>query len=119
RVQPALAVLCTNHDDERNWLNTGQALGRLHLAASALGMKFSIFNQPLQVPGMRARFARETGFCNFPQVIVRISFDSKGPADARASYQAIRRSASLGKQPCECGCDGDCKGSDHEDSRRY
>lgn len=119
RVQPALAVLCTNHDDERNWLNTGQALGRLQLAATALGMQFAIFNQPLQVPGMRARFARETGFCNFPQVIVRVSFDATAVGDPRNAYQAIRRSASLGKQPCECGCNGDCDGSDHEDSRRH
>lgn len=66
------AVLCTRRDDETNWLKTGMALGHLQLAALASGILVTVFNQPLQVFGMRARFARETGFCSFPQVILRV-----------------------------------------------
>lgn len=67
------AVFCTRRDDEANWIKTGMALGHVRLGAIATGMATAVFNQPLQVPGMRARFARETGFCCFPQVILRIT----------------------------------------------
>jgi hypothetical protein len=66
------AVLCTRRDDEMNWLRTGMALAHLQLSAIVAGILITVFNQPLQVPGMRARFARETGFCSFPQVILRV-----------------------------------------------
>jgi hypothetical protein len=103
----AMAVLCTKHDDERSWLNTGQALGRVHLVASALGMNLTVFNQPLQVPGVRARFARETGFCNFPQVVVRIA--------TAASFEDANLQSQ--KQPCDCGCDG-CEEKQNESAGR-
>ncbi|MFI5386329.1 MAG: hypothetical protein ACHQ50_09435 [Fimbriimonadales bacterium] len=96
-IQYALAVLCTTHDDEGSWLQTGQALGRVHLLASALGMKLSAFNQPLQVPGMRARFARETGFCSFPQVVVQIGFDPGSTARRRNLHEVLLRSSSTVK----------------------
>jgi hypothetical protein len=67
------AVLCTRRDDETNWLKTGMALGHIQLSALDGGAFVTVFNQPLQVPGMRARFARETGFCSFPQVVLRVA----------------------------------------------
>jgi hypothetical protein len=102
---PALAVLCTKHDDVRDWLDTGQALARVQLRALSLGLSLAVFNQPLQVPGMRARFARETGFCNFPQVVVRLGL-----------REALTAAA---QDPCDCGCGGDCEGGDIEGSSRH
>lgn len=74
--QPAgdpLGVLCTRHDDGASWLDCGQALAKLHLRAGAAGRGLALFNQPLQVPGVRARFARETGFRCFPQAVIRLN----------------------------------------------
>lgn len=112
---PAVGVICTRRDDEQSWLNTGQALGRIQLLSLALGMRINVFNQPLQAPGMRARFARETGFCNFPQVVIQIGYEPNSTAVRRG----VREGAlSHGDEDCGCGCGGDCKGDDDESSDR-
>ncbi len=99
--QDALAVICTQYEDEANWLNTGQALAHIHLAALAQGMKVKLFNQPLQVPGLRPRFSRETGFCNFPQVMFRVGYDAETRLRPDMNFEGH-------KSPCGCGCGGDC-----------
>lgn len=88
---PAIAVICTDHDDEENWLKAGLALGHIHLLTSALGMCSTVFNQPLQVPGMRARFARETGFRNFPQVVVRVGYGGTSNLRRRRIHDELSR----------------------------
>jgi len=67
-----LAVICTPYDDGQNWLKAGMARSKTGLLAATLGLQLTDFNQPLRIPGFRALFARESGFCSFPQAIVRI-----------------------------------------------
>jgi hypothetical protein len=101
------AVLCSNHENVGDWINSGQALGRVCLIGAALGMNVAVFNQPLQVPGMRARFARETGFCSFPQVILRVSYTTEWSADRQVLQRMFLRSTSGISAPCGCGCGGE------------
>lgn len=97
---PSLGVFCTKHDDLANWLDTGQALCHFELLASHYGLVCSVFNQPMQVVGLRARFAREHGFCAFPQAFIRVGFGS-GSNTRRPIAQVLEV-----KTPCDCGCEG-------------
>ncbi len=98
---PMLGVFCTPLDDVPNWLNTGQALCRLELRAAAMGLVCSVFNQPLQVPGLRARFAREYRFCAFPQAFIRVGLGPESQTRMRSLHEVLT------KQPydCNCGCE--------------
>gem|GEM_PF-6618346 len=78
----ALAVLCTNYDDQQSWLNTGQALAKVRLVAETLGLAVSVFNEPLDVPGVRPLFAREAGFSCFPQAMIRIARNTSSAKSA-------------------------------------
>ncbi len=57
RRAPALAVLATSHDGPADRLRAGQALARVLLQATDLGLAASHLNAPLQVGALRPRVA--------------------------------------------------------------
>jgi hypothetical protein len=71
---PELAVVTTRTDEVGDWLDAGQALCHLQLKAAELKIVTAPFNQPLEVPGLRLALSRETGFCAYPQALLRIGF---------------------------------------------
>ena len=78
--RPLVAVLGTRDDDVRSWLAAGQALGRLLLTATSLGVTASPMTQPLEIPDTRARLAAELGLIGHPQMLLRLGY---GSDDAR------------------------------------
>jgi hypothetical protein len=76
RGSPLLAVLATRTDDQEAWLTTGQALERMLLVATGAGYAASYLNQPIEVPELRARLARDLGTARHPQLVLRIG---RGP----------------------------------------
>ena len=91
---PSLAILWTGRDEVANWLDAGEALCRLELVATKLGMEFSVFNQPLQVPSIRDRLVHEFGSSGSPQAIVRIGIGNKEQHQhRRRSRVAVKESA--------------------------
>jgi hypothetical protein len=77
RGSPMLTVLATRTDNQEAWLATGQALERLLLVATEAGLSASYLNQPIEVPDLRARLARDLATARYPQLILRIG---RGPA---------------------------------------
>ena len=77
RGSPMLAVLATRTDNQEAWLAAGQALERLLLVATEAGLSASYLNQPIEVPDLRARLARDLATAPYPQLILRIG---RGPA---------------------------------------
>lgn len=71
-AHPVVAVLETAGDQPEDWLQGGQALMRLLLAAAADGYAASYLNQPLELPGLRQQLRDELRLAGWPQMILRL-----------------------------------------------
>lgn len=69
---PLLACLGTRGDDPLAWLIAGQALQRVLLAATSLGLHASFLNQPIEVPELRTKLGALAGHEGHPQILLRI-----------------------------------------------
>lgn len=70
---PLLAVLGTETDQPRDWLQAGQALQRVLLVACRNGLQASYLNQPVQVYSLRSKL-RELICDGYPQLLVRLGY---------------------------------------------
>lgn len=87
---PVLAVLATVHDTPRDWLLTGEALGRLLLRATVLHLSASFLNQPIEVESLRPEVARIVGIDGHPQLIVRLGYaDRETRATPRRAVEDV------------------------------
>jgi len=71
---PLLAVLGTQGDEERDWIRAGEALSRVLLHVTALGMAASFLNQPVEVAALRGRLGELVGMAGHPQLVLRIGY---------------------------------------------
>jgi nitroreductase len=69
---PAVAVLTTGADGLLDWLEAGQAMMRLLLAATAQGLAASFLNQPLEDVGLRAQVRSDLALPGAPQMVLRL-----------------------------------------------
>ncbi len=70
---PTLALLVSADDTPGNWVETGRALTRLTLQATALGLAHAHVNQAVEVPQQRAAVAATLGLTSGrPSVLLRI-----------------------------------------------
>jgi nitroreductase len=82
REAPALAVLATDGDDPRDWLQAGQALQRALLVAAAAGVQAGWSNQPCQVASLRPRLREALRIHGHPQVVLRLGRQPTPPRPA-------------------------------------
>lgn len=80
---PLLLVLSSKGDNASSWLEAGQALARVLLEATSLGLSASFLNQPLEVPELRPLVAEMAGGAGTPQLILRIGYGTVGRATPR------------------------------------
>jgi nitroreductase len=78
-----LVVLCSYHEGRLAELQAGQAMQRVLLAATGLGLSTSFLSQPIEVSGTRAELRRAMGGSLVPQAILRIGFGSPVPPTPR------------------------------------
>ena len=71
---PILAAVVTPADTALDWLNAGQALGRVLLQAAASGVMASFLNQPIEVADLRSSLARAIGIPSVPQLVLRLGY---------------------------------------------
>jgi len=71
---PALAVLWTEEDSVRAWLETGQGLAGALLSLQADGVSSSYLNQALEVPELRGRVCTLLGREGAPQLVLRLGY---------------------------------------------
>ena len=97
---PALAVLGTDQDDPRSWLQAGQALERVLLHAQDENLGASFLNQPIEVDDLRPRLASVLGIQGFPQVLLRLGYGPEVPPTPRRSVHdlLIKHDTSRGPQ---------------------
>jgi hypothetical protein len=71
---PVLAILKTKTDDERAWLQAGQAIERVLLHARARGLSASFLNELVRCGETRRQLRTTIGRRGFPQIILRLGY---------------------------------------------
>ncbi len=85
---PVLAVISSEADTPPDWLNVGEALARMLLTATVLGLSTSFLNQPVEVPSLRPRLADLVGHpC--PQLVLRIGYGPQVRATPRRPVHEV------------------------------
>lgn len=69
---PAIAILSTDGDTERDWLRAGEALAHVLLLATSYGLAASFLNQPVKVSSIREEIAELLPDGEIPQMIMRM-----------------------------------------------
>jgi hypothetical protein len=71
---PVLAVLGTDGETPRDWLQAGQALARVLLRARVEDVWASFLNQAIELPDLRQRFCTALALKGHPQLCLRFGF---------------------------------------------
>jgi nitroreductase len=77
--RPALVILGSDADSPTQWLQAGQALSRVLLQATVLGLRASMLGQVIDLPETRAQLRNQLRLIGEPQMVLRIGY---GPAAA-------------------------------------
>ena len=86
---PALTVLYTAGDAEKDWLKMGQTLAHLLLMGTHFGVYASYLNQPLEVPELRAQVVKTLDITGYPQLILRMGFGPTPDATPRKPLREV------------------------------
>lgn len=85
-----IAVFFADRADPQGWFAAGRAGQRFGLAATALGMKVSFPNQPVEVPGLRQRCAELAGVPGRrPDLLMRFGYGDPLPYSYRRPVAAV------------------------------
>jgi len=70
---PALGVLITKSDQMGDWMDAGQALSAVLLKACYDGLACELYDQPLELPGLRHEIRLDMPNKCYPQAILRVT----------------------------------------------
>ncbi len=80
---PLVAVVCSHYDGPLGEVQAGQAMQRVLLTATTLGLSASFMSQPVEVRTVREELRRALGGMLMPQTVLRIGFSTPVPATPR------------------------------------
>ncbi|WP_439657788.1 Acg family FMN-binding oxidoreductase [Lentzea sp. HUAS TT2] len=80
---PLVVVVCSHYEGPLGELQAGQAMQRVLLTATTLGLAASFLSQPIEVRSVREELRRELGGVLVPQTVLRVGFSSPVPATPR------------------------------------
>jgi hypothetical protein len=80
---PMVAVVCSFYDGQLGEVQAGQAMQRVLLTATSLGLSASFMSQPVEVRSVREELRRALGGMLVPQTVLRIGFSTPVPATPR------------------------------------
>ncbi|HEX6345204.1 Acg family FMN-binding oxidoreductase [Umezawaea sp.] len=86
---PLVVVLCSFYDGPLAELQAGQALQRVLLVATTLGLSASFLSQVVEVRRARDSLRRVLGGSLFPQTVLRIGFGSPVPPTPRLPVREL------------------------------
>jgi hypothetical protein len=85
-------VLAADRSDISQWIAVGRACQRFGLQATALGLKYSFVNQPVEVPTLRSQFAASLGLGERrPDIVIRFGEGPDLPKSLRRSPEQVMR----------------------------
>ena len=79
---PTIMILATAGDDRRHWVAAGQALQRVLLVATDLGLATTPISQPVEMPAVRSMLT-DTGAGDWAQMILRLGYGRPATASGR------------------------------------
>lgn len=97
--EPMIAVLGSFHDLPLAWLQAGQAMQRVLLTATNLGLSASFLSQVLEVRETRARLRQLIGDVLWPQMVLRVGYGSPVPRTPRRQIEDVLDEATNGGWP--------------------
>lgn len=84
RSSAGVAVFVGERADPANWFEVGRAYEHFALAATALGVRTALVNQPVEVPAVRTQFAQWLGLgSQRPDLVVRFGHGPEMPYSLR------------------------------------
>lgn len=86
---PLIAVVGSFHDLPLARLQAGQAMQRVLLTATALGLSASFLSQVVEVPAVRRELRELIGGGLWPQTVLRIGYGSLVPATPRREIHEV------------------------------
>jgi hypothetical protein len=90
RSSAGIAVFLGQSADKAHWVDVGRCYERFALQATALGIRNSFLNQPVEVPAVRSTFADAIGLGGQrPDLVVRFGRGSIMPRSLRRPVQAV------------------------------
>jgi nitroreductase len=85
----AVALLSTNADQPADWIRSGQALQRVLLAATAMGLGTALHSQPLELPELREFIGIRLSGRAHPQMLLRFGTTDKVTASTRRPVEEV------------------------------
>jgi hypothetical protein len=90
RSSGAIAVIFSEQNDRRHWIEAGRCYERLALQAAALDLRTAFINQPVEVAALRPQFASYLGLGERrPDLVVRIGYGPLAPKSLRRSLDDV------------------------------
>jgi nitroreductase len=90
RSSAGVAVFVGDKADKDHWVRVGRSFQRFALQATALGIRHAMINQPVEVPSVRAEFARWLGIGDVrPDLVVRFGHAPPMPMSMRHPAGAV------------------------------
>ncbi len=88
-----VVVLAADRSDKSHWIAVGRACQRFGLQATALGLKYSFVNQPVEVAALRPQFATFLGLGERrPDIVMRFGAGPDLPKSPRRPPELVMRS---------------------------
>jgi hypothetical protein len=84
-----VAVLTSEHDAPRDWLQAGQALQSMLLVAAAEWAFAAFHSRATEVPHLRAELQRLLGTATYPQLLLRFGYADTAPTTPRRSFDEV------------------------------
>lgn len=90
RSSAGIAVFVSERNDKEHWVETGRCYERFALQATALGIKNTFLNQPVEVLALRPQFASYLGIGDRrPDLVVRFGYGSETPRSLRRPLDQV------------------------------
>ena len=89
RSSSGIAVFVGDRADPDHWMRVGRSFQRFALRATALGLRHAHVNQPVEVPAVRADFARWLETERRPDLVVRFGYAERLPMSLRRPVAAV------------------------------
>ncbi|WP_158545944.1 nitroreductase family protein [Blastococcus sp. TF02A-30] len=87
--RPTVVLMGTDGDDRVAWLQSGRALARVLLQATAAGLAASPLTQALDWPATRTRMRSRLSLVGHPQMLLRMGYPQEGPSGAHSGRRPV------------------------------
>lgn len=88
-----VVVLAADRSDKSHWIAVGRACQRFGLQATALGLKYSFINQPVEVAALRQQFGASLGLGERrPDIVMRFGTGPDLPRSLRRPPELVMQS---------------------------